>query len=152
MNKVKSLIGVVGLVVLLAFTLTACGGGTGGRDNQPVAIQDFEFHWDETGGEAVFWFTNNSNYTVGSPLILVGINEDGGRFVSRVNAEVEPGGTSPRGTVVTEIQHDDGRFELVFIPLSYLEDVEKSHLDFRYVDAEGNSVMVWYDFVTGAYS
>ena len=154
MKKVKLVCVVMALVMLIG-VISGCAGGTGGgrRDNVPVAIQDFEFFWDESGGEAVFWFTNNSNYTIDGSFILVATcNDTGEMIVSRYNGVVAPGATSPRGTVMIDFIDDEGYWRVEPVSLAVAENSEKSHLTFSYNDDDGGRFHVRYDFITGVYS
>lgn len=120
---------------------------TSGSD---VTLDDIELSVDMVGSEAVFWYTNNSDCKIISPIIWVKLDkETNEKVIFRSNYDTEPGETSDRGTVRREIIEP---YDLVKVEdEKELQNLEDSYISYHY-EKDGKQYSVKYDYVLKKYS
>ena len=121
------------LAIVLMFGATSCETTAKTEDGKeiPVPVGELEFFTDTVGAEVVFWYKNNSQYSIGSTLILVKIDKKTNEeIIFRVNDDVKAGATSERGTVRRQTADD-----LIEVKdTSEISDLDESYVSYGYLD------------------
>lgn len=115
-----------------------------------VTIDDIELSVDMVGSEAVFWYTNNSDYKIINPVIWVKLDkETNEEVIFRANYDADPGETSDRGTVRRQKKDT---YDLVEVTdEKELQNLEDSYISYHY-EKDGKQYSVKYDYVLKKYS
>lgn len=125
-----------------------------GTENILIKVGDIDLNTAFDGSEVVFWYVNNSNYTLESSVILLKVdNTTGDTIIFRVNGDTGPGQTSKRGTVRREVI-DEANNTYNLAPLKSMDELSNltdSYIRYSYEEND-ESWYVTYDYMVKNYS
>ena len=123
----------------------------------PIEVTDLKLETATVGNTSVFWFENNSEYTITAvrySKIIPSTNEAISATAGWGN-NTEKGGISDKGEFEKELEFDEN-YELIEKDLNVSEaelaESQDLTLEIEYLDEYGRNVGIEYDFITKGYS
>lgn len=142
-------------IILLAFSITACDNANNDtNDNNntkpistktkkeeiPIKIDELNVHFDVVGTKAIFWFENNSNYTI-SGIKFNRVMQDTDEIISAVAGyDVAPGETSERGEFLKIVTDENGDSDWANVSGEELNNSINSSIEIDYLYEKDNNI------------
>lgn len=122
----------------------------------PIEITDLKLETATVGNTSVFWFENNSDYTITSVTCykLIPSTDEVISATAGWGNDTKPGEISDKDELEKELEYDEN-FNLIEketnVTEAELAESQDLSVDIDYIDEYGRNVGVEYDFITKGY-
>lgn len=149
---------VFSVLSVLLLGMTGCNNDsektTSKASEPPIKIEELELHTETVNEETVFWFKNNSGYTITGvhyKKVIKDTDEIIGAY-SWQGGEIAPGETSDTGSFTKDSYDENGEYlGQISATTAEVTDSYDQSLEINYIDENGEYLSMAYDFTTKSY-